>query len=282
MKVLSMAIVMAIVVLVTDLHDLSTPAASPSASPSASPVASPVAELTVTRVDPSNDFFVGASLIQGDEVERYIWDETATDFSGMGLQPVSFTVGNYDGGVWLFAEFQNVSDEIILTPFMQFEAIYNGTSFSSQTVWSPQYEVLPGESVYYTGYNVYGGTVLYGDWTEFNVTFDPGVEWGDDLSTLDLRLAADEGKIYNDGAADKSSVNIEGIGRDSSGVYMGTCETGHLDATVPAGLFVRIPDTVSLRIGSGRTCSSAGSEFAKRLGTSPVSVDSFLIIVPRP
>lgn len=251
-----------------------------SATPS--PEASPV-RLEATPAISSYNFFEGATKTQGDEVERFVWGADASEITGVGLTPISFTIGNYDNGVYLFAEFKNTSPNVLLVPILRFEALYEGKGFGEESAHSPQYYARPGESVYYEGYSLYRGAVLYGDWTDMRVTFMEGYDYGDEYSALDLRLDRAEGKVYNDGTMDVGSIvglNINGIGRDSEGVFVATCYAGRIDATIPAGLFVRIPNDI--RPGPGRYCRDEGRSFVDRLGTGPMSVEEWIITVPKP
>ena len=119
-----------------------TPEASPAsvveASPQSTPLATPVVD--VSQIEDAG-FLSGATQTVGTDVERYVWPEDSGDFHGFGLSPVSLTVGNHDGAVYLFAEFVNRTEQPILAPFMVFTATLDGASFGDETVFPVQYLV---------------------------------------------------------------------------------------------------------------------------------------------
>ena len=264
----------------SDAPDIPVSYATPEGSARSTPQATPASNTSSTSSE--DQFWIGASLVKGDGVERYVWDDSAVDFSGFGLVPVSLTIGNFSGSVQMYAEFTNVTDATLVIPMLDFEAVLDGKGFGTARAWGDQYEVLPGETATFTGHNFYGGAILVGDWDTFRVVFTeyPSFE---DLSAEGLRLDVEEQKLFNDSDTDKSNVLIEAIMRDSDAVYVGTCHLGTIRATVPAGLFVRVPEDISLNLGPVSTCASFGAgEFTDRLGTGPVTTTEYIVFLPRP
>lgn len=259
---------------------MASPEAGAFATPASSPMTTPVASPVLTGG--AEDFFAGATVIMGDDVERYIWDDTASEIPGTGLTPVSLTVGNHNGGVWLFAEFINTSPDPIVTPLMEFEATYNGVGFGTQYAHSFQYEVMPGDAVYYDGLNLYGGSILYGDWTGITIGFRESITQGEEYVASGLRIEQSEGRIYNDGPNDMENASIQGVGLDAEGVYSGSCGHASIRATVPTGLFVRLPEDVAATPAAHECWGTAGVEFAERLGTGPVTRVGWIPYVPKP
>jgi hypothetical protein len=181
--------------------------------------------------------------------------------------------------VYMFAEFRNTSANTLVVPLLIFEAMYEGKGFGEQAAHSNQSYAVPGESVFFEGWAMYKGAVIYGDWNEIGITFEEGRDRSDEYSTLDLRLEREEGRIYNDGTSDIEGVNIDGIGRDADGVFVSTCYAARIDSTIPAGLFVRIPERNPIRPGPGAGCADPAKSFAERLGTTPISVQQWKITV---
>jgi hypothetical protein len=258
---------------------------SPVASPMATPMASPVVH--VTTVEDADGFFAYATRTTGEDVERYLWGDDAEEIAGVGLTPVSLTVGTtYDGvfspSVWLFAEFRNTSPHGIVAPHLVFEAKYDGRGFGAEYAHPYPYLIAPGEHVFYVGIGLYSGAVLFSDWTDFTVTFDNRWTVGDEYAPLNLRLDVASGRIYNDGSTDMDDIYLQGVARDATGVFSGMCRTEYIRATIPAGLFVRLPKSIPSS-PPGSLCShSVGEEFASRLGTGPQVLDFWLIDFLRP
>lgn len=262
-----------------------SPAASVAASPEASPIASPV---VIDEAD--GGFFSSAVRTDADSLERYVWSTDADTVTGSVLRPASFTLGNVESSMWgqsvhIIAEFVNTSNAPVLAPNLLIDAQLGGKSFGVQRVFSSQYLVAPGGSALYEGNAVYGGAVLLGDWDELIVSLEPAVEWGAEFDVSTLRLEISENKIYNDGTSDVESltgVTVWAIVRDNDGQFVGLCMEGTIQSAVPAGLFVRIPDSMSLTSGSIVPCSEAGLAFAEALGTNPCSVEDWLLTIAKP